>query len=116
MPIRFVFIGQMFYISLEQRIRPKLLCTHSNPLAEPTMHAQKITDLLNPVLQQYPDYQLKPITYVFGNSRVELEGPADAPPALHASVVQLLRQGGFEAYPVTQHTSALALNVRAKQL
>lgn len=79
------------------------------------MYPEKISAILAPVLEQYPAYQLKPVSYVFGNSRVEVAGPADGADRLNNAIINALCSGGFEAYPISKSDSPIALNVRAKE-
>jgi hypothetical protein len=80
------------------------------------VYPQKITDILTPVLQQHPAYQLQPVTYRFGNSRVEITGPADTAVDLDAQVQHALRQNGFDSYPLENSSAPIALTVRAREL
>jgi hypothetical protein len=80
------------------------------------MYPQEITSIVAPLLDKYPDYELRPVTYLFGNSKVEVDGPAEGAAALHQGMVNALREGGFEAYPVSTSDCAIALNVRARTM
>ena len=66
-----------------------------------------VTKIVEPVLQRFPGYVLKPVTYLFGNSKVEIDGPAEGVAAVREALEEALGANGFDAHPLSSSGSVI---------